>query len=35
MINSQRSDTERDNLIEERKEIDIDEVIKGNEIVRV
>ena len=33
MINSQRSDTEKINLIEEGKTIDINEVIKGNEII--
>ena len=33
MINSQRSDTEKINLIEEDKKIGIDEVIKCNEII--
>ena len=33
MINSQRSDTEKINLIEEGKRIGIDEVIKCNEII--
>ena len=33
MINSQRSDTEKVNLIEESKKIGIDEVIKHNEII--
>ena len=33
MMNIQRSDTEKINLIEERKNIDIDEVIKRNEII--
>ena len=33
MMNSQRSDTEKNNLIEEGKEISIDEVIKHNEII--
>ena len=33
MINSQRSDTEKTNLIEEGKKIDIDEVVKHNEII--
>ena len=33
MINSQRSDTEKGNLIEEGKKIGIHEVIKCNEIV--
>ena len=33
MMNSQRSDTEKINLIEEGKKIGIDEVIKHNEIV--
>ena len=33
MINSQRSDTEKINLIEEGKKIDINEVIKRNEII--
>ena len=30
MMNSQRSDTEKNNLIEEGKKISIDEVIKHN-----
>ena len=33
MINIQRSDAEKVNLIEEGKEIGINEVIKSNEIV--
>ena len=33
MINSQRSDAEKVNLIKEGKKIGINEVIKGNEIV--
>ena len=33
MINSQRADTEKINLIEESKKIGIDEVIKHNEII--
>ena len=33
MMNSQRSDTEKNNLIEEGKKIDINEVIKHNEII--
>ena len=33
MINSQRSDTEKINLIEEGKKIGINEVIKRNEII--
>ena len=33
MMNSQRSDTERINLIEEGKKIGINEVIKRNEII--
>ena len=33
MINSQRSNTEKINLIEEGKKIGIDEVIKHNEII--
>ena len=33
MMNSQRSDTEKTNLIEEGKKIGIDEVIKHNEII--
>ena len=32
-MNSQRSDTEKINLIEEGKKIDINEVIKHNEII--
>ena len=34
MMNSQRSDTERINLIEEGKKIGINEVIKRNEIIK-
>ena len=33
MMNSQRDDTEKINLIEEGKKISIDEVIKRNEII--
>ena len=33
MMNSQRSDTEKINLIEEDKKIGIDEVMKHNEII--
>ena len=33
MINSQRADTEKINLIEESKKIGIDEVIKHDEII--
>ena len=33
MMNSQRSDTEKNNLIEEGKKIGINEVIKRNEII--
>ena len=33
IINSQRSDTEKNNLIEEGKKIGINEVIKHNEII--
>ena len=33
MMNSQRSDTEKINLIEEGKKIGIDEVIKRNEFI--
>ena len=33
MMNSQRSDTEKKNLVEEGKKIDIDELIKDNEII--
>ena len=33
MMNSQRSDTEKINLIEEGKRLDIDEIIKHNEII--
>ena len=33
MMNSQRSDTEKINLIEEGKKIGIDEIIKCNEII--
>ena len=32
-MNSQRSDTERNYLIEEGKQIGIDEIIKRNEII--
>ena len=32
-MNSQRSDTEKVDLIEEGKKIDIDEIIKRNEII--
>ena len=32
-MNSQRSDTEKINLIEESKKLGIDEVIKSNEII--
>ena len=32
-MNSQRSDTEKINLIEEDKKIGIDEVMKDNEII--
>ena len=32
-MNSQRSDTEKVNLIEEGKKIGIDEIIKYNEII--
>ena len=35
MMNSQRSDTEKINLIEEDKKISIDEVIKHNEIIKI
>ena len=34
MMNSQRSDPEKMNLIEEGKEIDIDEIIKHNESLK-
>ena len=34
MMNSQRSDTEKINLIEEGKKIDINDVFKWNEIIR-
>ena len=34
MMNSQRSDTEKINLIEESKKIGIDEVIKHNETIK-
>ena len=34
MMNSQRSDTEKNNLIEESKKIGIDEVIKHNEVIK-
>ena len=33
MINSQRNDAEKVNLIEEGKKVDINEVIKRNEII--
>ena len=33
MMNSQRSDTEKNNLVDEGKKIDIDEFIKDNEII--
>ena len=33
IMNSQRSDTEKNNLIEEGKKIGINEVIKRNEII--
>ena len=33
MINSQRSDTEKIDLIEEGKKIGVDDVIKQNEII--
>ena len=33
MMNSERGDTERINLIEEGKKLGIDEVIKHNEII--
>ena len=33
MMDSQRSDTEKNNLIEEDKKIGINEVIKPNEII--
>ena len=33
MMNSQRSDTEKNNLIEEGKKIDIDDIIKSNGII--
>ena len=33
MINSQRNDTEKNNRIKEGKKIDINEVIKQNEII--
>ena len=33
MMNSKRSDAEKDNLIEEGKKIGINEVIKRNEII--
>ena len=33
MMNSQRSDVEKNSLIEEGKQIDIKEVIKRNEII--
>ena len=33
MMKSQKSDTEKNNLIEEGKRIDIDKIIKHNEII--
>ena len=33
MMNSQRSDTEKNNLIEEGKKISINKVIKRNEVI--
>ena len=33
MVNSQRSDTEKNNLVEEGKRIGINEVIKRNELI--
>ena len=33
MMNNQRNDTEKNNLIEERKKISIDEAIKHSEII--
>ena len=33
MMNSQRNDAEKVNLIEEGKKVDINEVIKRNEII--
>ena len=33
MMNSQRSDTEKNNLIEEGQKVGIDEVIKQNEVI--
>ena len=33
MINSQRNDAEKVNLIEEGKKVDMNEVIKRNEII--
>ena len=33
MVNSQRSNTKKNNLIEEGKKIGIDEVIKHNKII--
>ena len=33
MINCQRNDTEKNNLIEEGKKIGVNEVIKRNEII--
>ena len=35
MINSQRSDSEKINLLEEGKEIGINEVIRSNEIINI
>ena len=34
MMNSQRSDIEKNNLIEESKKIGIDEVFKHNEVIK-
>ena len=33
MMNSQRSDTEKNNLIEEGQKVGIDEVVKQNEVI--
>ena len=35
MMHSQRSDSEKNNLIDEGKKIGIDEVIKHNEIINI
>ena len=35
MMNSQRSDSEKNNLIDEGKKMGIDEVIKHNEIINI